>query len=244
MGQGVTKDVGDEPRLYNLQQDVGERTSVSEANPDIVASLRLLADRMRDEIGGDAGKNRRPAGQVVNPQNLYPVQQQPDRGVAKKQAMAGPATMELGQPESGLELSGAKAPQIVGRPFTIGLTVTAEERNSVIVAQGGSTVGYSLFLRDGQLVFAVRNQGRVTSVRMEEFPLSKSQRIVASLKEDGSLRLQVGEANPVTAPGAGLLIRQPQEPFCIGHDGGGQVADYPDVQPFRGELRDLRIDVK
>ena len=244
MGQGVTKDVGDEPRLYNLQQDVGERTSVSEANPDIVASLRLLADGMRDEIGGDAGKNRRPAGQVVNPQNLYPVQQQPDRGVAKKQAMAGPATMELGQPESGLELSGAKAPQIVGRPFTIGLTVTAEERNSVIVAQGGSTVGYSLFLRDGQLVFAVRNQGRVTSVRMEEFPLSKSQRIEASLKEDGSLQLQVGEANPVTAPGAGLLMRQPQEPFCIGHDGGGQVADYPDVQPFRGELRDLRIDVK
>jgi len=244
MGQGVAKDIGDEPRLYNLQQEIGERTSVAEANPEIVAGLRTLAEEMRAEIGGEAAKNRRPAGQVMNPRNLYPVQQELERGAEKKRAMAGPATMELGQPESGQEFAGDKAPQIAGRPFTIGLTVTADEKNSVIVAQGGSTVGYSLFLRDGQLVFAVRNQGRVTSIEANGFQLGKSQRIVASLQADGSLQLQVDQANVVTAPGLGLLMRQPQEPLCFGHDGGGQVADYGEVQPFRGELRDLRIDMK
>ena len=53
-------------RLYDLESDVGERTDVAAAHPEIVARLRALADRAREDLGDgqNPGKNRRPPGKV------------------------------------------------------------------------------------------------------------------------------------------------------------------------------------
>jgi len=64
----------DSPRLYNLDQDIGERTDVAEAHPEIVANLSTLAKKMTAEIGGNRPAARRPAGNVSNPSLLYPAE--------------------------------------------------------------------------------------------------------------------------------------------------------------------------
>jgi len=54
--------------LYDLAADVGETTDVIGKHPEVVARLRALAERMREDLGDSAtkqkGKNRRPLGRV------------------------------------------------------------------------------------------------------------------------------------------------------------------------------------
>ena len=73
MGRGVSDDAkGKEPRLYNLDQEISERTNVAAQNPEIVAKLTALAEKMKTDIGKPDGPASRPAGKVENPQPLYP----------------------------------------------------------------------------------------------------------------------------------------------------------------------------
>jgi arylsulfatase A len=65
------------PRLYNLDTDIGETTDVAEKHPEVVEKLRALAAKMNNEIGGNAPKARRPAGVVADPKPLYPFDEVP-----------------------------------------------------------------------------------------------------------------------------------------------------------------------
>jgi arylsulfatase A len=62
------------PRLYHLEKDIGERTDVADSNPEIVAKLTALAEKMDAEIGGAEPTSRRPAGKVQDPRLLYPTE--------------------------------------------------------------------------------------------------------------------------------------------------------------------------
>ena len=63
---------GPEPRLYNLDQEIGEQTNLAAENPEIVAKLTALADKMKAELGKPNSPASRPAGMVKDPQPLYP----------------------------------------------------------------------------------------------------------------------------------------------------------------------------
>jgi arylsulfatase A-like enzyme len=75
MGQGKATVAAslDEPRLYDLEADLGETTDVAAAHPDVVARLRGLAERMAAELCGPRATSVRPAGAVEQPAFLYPV---------------------------------------------------------------------------------------------------------------------------------------------------------------------------
>lgn len=68
-----------QPRLYNLDQDINERTNLAPDNPEIVARLHSLATNLSNEIGGQHPTSRRPAGYVENPETLYPTTPRPER---------------------------------------------------------------------------------------------------------------------------------------------------------------------
>jgi arylsulfatase A len=64
---------GKDPRLYHLEEDIGERSDVAAKHPEIVARLLALAERMDAEIGGNMPSARRPAGEVAEAKPLYPM---------------------------------------------------------------------------------------------------------------------------------------------------------------------------
>ncbi len=73
MGRPVQPDaMGNAPRLYNLDKEIGEKSDVAKDHPEIVAELTALAEKMDAEIGGQNPAARRPAGKVDNPSVLYP----------------------------------------------------------------------------------------------------------------------------------------------------------------------------
>lgn len=79
MGKAVAEDAKKNPRLYNLDQEIGEQTNLADKHPEIVAKLQALAEKMSAEIGGSSPTCRRPAGEVVDPKTLYPTESTPPR---------------------------------------------------------------------------------------------------------------------------------------------------------------------
>ncbi len=79
MGKAVADDAKNNPRLYNLDKEIGERTNLADKHPDIVAKLQALAGKMSAEIGGNSPVSRRPAGEVMDPKTLYPTEDSPSR---------------------------------------------------------------------------------------------------------------------------------------------------------------------
>ncbi len=72
MGKQALDDSKQNPRLFYLDQEIGEQTNLADNHPEVVARLEKLASKMASEIGGKQPPLRRPAGHVDKPQTLYP----------------------------------------------------------------------------------------------------------------------------------------------------------------------------
>ncbi len=72
--KGKAGNASTNPRLYNLDTEIGEQTNLADRHPEIVARLQTLAAKMNAEIGGTSPTARRPAGVASNPQTLYPTE--------------------------------------------------------------------------------------------------------------------------------------------------------------------------
>jgi arylsulfatase A-like enzyme len=227
------------PRLYNLETDRGEQRNVAAEHPELVRELQVLAEQVVAEIGGNEPQQRRPAGSVKQPRTLYPVEE-PAAG-QRKAATVGPfRALELAEPRIGLSLSGRNAPQIAGRGFRIQLQFQRESESGVLAAQGGTAVGWSVWLSAGQPVFSVRMGETLLEVRGPQTVAGRMTELTAELQADGKLRLTVVGEQGVELAGAGVLQRQPQEDFCVGTDNGQPVARYA-AGEFRGRIQRVRV---
>jgi hypothetical protein len=244
MGKEATGDANTNPRLYNLDAEIGERTNLADKHPDIVAKLTALAEKMSAEIGGDEPKARRPAGEVESPVTMYPTE---DDGRGKKKAepkkggKAKPVSLDALQPGDTLESDAA--PQIAKKPFTITCDVATKQPDGIILAHGGASVGYALHLSGGKLFWVVRLGKEETHAATSFTSDGKPQHIVASLAKDGAMTLKVNDHPPATAKAPGLILGQPKEDFCLGHDNKVQVTTYTAKGKFVGVIAGLRIHV-
>jgi arylsulfatase A-like enzyme len=240
MGKGTASDANLNPRLYNLDQDIGERTNLAAQHPDIVAKLTALAEKMNAEIGGNEPKNRRPAGEVENPVTLYPSSDKPkERRAPKAKAKAKPADLSKLQP--GDTINAENAPQIADTPFTLTCEVSTAQRDAILIAHGGASSGYALHLSGGKLMWAIRH-GKTLTTAQSDYPADKQpHRITASLGQKGQLTLQLDQNKPVTATSPGLIHAQPKEDFCLGHDNKVPVATYSAKGKLEGKIVNVKV---
>lgn len=92
MGQAPVIKATDLPILYNLEQDIGEKTNVAAAHPEIVAKLQTIAQNMQKQIAGPQPSQRRPAGKAAAPRTLYPMKKPNKNPNAKPKAEKGSST--------------------------------------------------------------------------------------------------------------------------------------------------------
>jgi arylsulfatase A len=261
----VEDDAKINPRLYNLDQEIGERSNLAAQHPDIVARLTALAEAMAAEIGGSEPKSRRPPGEVENPVTLYPTSDQPRRnakqgsplvsreepGAPKTPSTYDVSAMLRSAPKAHLAeqdgyyahatLDAAKAPQIARRPFTLSCELSTVQRDAILIAHGGASAGYALHLSGGKLIWAVRH-GKTLTTAQTDYPADKQpHRITASLARDGQISLQLDSSLPITAKSPGLISGQPKEDFCLGHDNKVPVATYTTKGRFEGKLVNIQI---
>lgn len=240
MGKPAATDTSVNPRLYNLDQEIGERTNLAAMHPDIVAKLRALITQMDAEIGGKQPAARRPAGEARDPQTMYPSAPQIERSKKTKKSKA--PSVALDQLKPGDIISADSAPQIEGTAFTLSCDVHTQHPNAIFIAHGGAAVGYALYLKDGHVVFAIRNGsgGNITEITSTQ-TLTGPSHLVASLNADLTMTLTVNGEAAASGKATGLLGRQPQEDFCVGLDNVKPLANYPATDKFEGSIDHIKI---
>ncbi|MBI5834769.1 MAG: sulfatase-like hydrolase/transferase [Armatimonadetes bacterium] len=222
----------EQPRLYNLDKDLGERTDVAADQAEVVTRLRALAVAMAAELGdGKPGPAVRPAGHVDHPRTLYPL----DEGTA-----AGTTAVIEGL-KVGDTLRGEQAPLVKGRALTIACEVATTANDGVIVAHGGMTTGYALYLRNGCAVFAVHQSGNDVVRITSPSAIGAKATLEARLAADGTMTLSVDGRKVATGRVSGALTNQPAEAFCVGFDEQKPVDDYDGQKRFAGIIRNLKV---
>ncbi len=241
--------IGDAPRLYHLDQDIGERTDLAARHPEVVARLQALASKMNAEIGGNAPAARRPAGEVSDPRTLYPSEAPAPRAKeAKRKTAVGKsgrnaaAPTDLASLQPGATLPSSTAPAVANRGFTLACTVETAQRDTILVAHGGLSAGYALYLKGGRVAFLVRHGGGAAFTEIvSPVELQGAAAVTATLAADGAMTLTVSGQPAVTGRAAALIGRQPQEDFCLGHDNAKPVTPAPVREKFQGRLSGLRL---
>ena len=220
-------------RLYNLNEEIGEVTDLASENPEVVARLQKLADAMVLEMKA----NTRPAGLVENPVPLYP-------SVPRAKRKKGPVKpVNWKKLSNGSEMTPDAVPTIAGKGFTITCKVTHEgpaPLDGVILSHGGSAVGYSLYAKDGSVIFAVKHGGNdITRVSTKNE--KKAFQISASLLKTGAITLSIDNQLITTEESPGLLQKHPQENFCVGHDDKKPVDAEAPSGNFNGSISDVEL---
>jgi len=222
-------------QLYHVVDDISERHNVAADHPEVVARLQAAYDAHAAEVAA----NRRPAMTMTRPENPPAPPTRPGAGARKRGK-----PIDWSAVEPGRVFPTNRAPDVTGGPFSVNATVKAGESGGVILAHGGSVVGYSLYLKDGKAVFAVRHPDR--GVARVTAPMKSGEngrtRVTARVLADGTLRIALDGEQAASADGVGRLARHPAEPLCIGLDDRNPVDEESPAGRFRGEILEVRVE--
>ena len=223
------------PRLYNLDEDIGEQHDVAALHPDVVKRLTGYIRAMDADLGAGRynGPGVRPPGRVEKPVGLWLPGQQPPEDTPYH---AGDL-LHVGD-----QIDSEQAPQITGKTLRITCRVKPESKTAVIVAQGGMDVGYSLYLIEGVPTFGVRENKKLFTVAANSVPKDEYA-IAASLQDDGVMTLAIDDQAPIKGKAPQLFARQPKEDMCVGFDNGAPVGKYKKgLDPYQGSITGLKVE--
>lgn len=146
----------------------------------------------------------------------------------------------------GAVLGRAKAPMVAGKAFSVTVAIRPPAGRGVLVAQGGSSAGWSLYLdaKAGRLVFATRHGGRLTEVASDGPLPAGARKITAQLAEDGSVTLRVGEDVVASGKVPGPLSKMPQDGLEVGLDDVGLVGSYEAANAYSGTIERVRVVIE
>ena len=142
---------------------------------------------------------------------------------------------------NGASLDSTKAPYLQKRGFTVQATANVMG-DGVIAAQGGSNHGWSLYVQQGKLCFAITLSGKQTIVNSKT-EIDGDVTVTATLKKPGQLKLSVN-GDPATEHKLdACLSSQPLEPLEVGRDSDGVVGKYEPPYALKGNVEKLIVDI-
>jgi arylsulfatase A-like enzyme len=238
----------DEWELFDLVKDPGERVNVYGSRPYLahqealkaeLARLRKLykVDEYREEL---PAKKPDPAEVKMALAWRYTFadgEKRPGK-LVKAKAEKGELILEgdghaaLGRPKADPS----------GKPLSVGALVWLDGANGVIVAQGGESHGYSLYVEKNEPVFAVRSAGKLAVARSgKKLARGRWHHVLGVLDAGGKMRVYIdGKAEGAQVQG-GLIEESPADGLSIGADTGSWVGEYRSDNPLTGRLKDVRL---
>jgi len=230
----------DKWELYNIDEDFSEANDLAAKNPKKLAAMKKLFDQ-------EAKKN-----------HVFPLD---DRGAARlavpKPPPGGsdPKRTKFTYFEGASRLPENAAPNTKNRSHRITAVIEMPKRggDGVIVAEGGVSAGFSLYVKDGKLVYHYNWFGRERTnlVSKEPLPAGESTVTMEFAYDGGGLGKggeavigingkEVGRARIANTVAGRFGI----DTFGVGSDTGAPVADtYEAPFPFAGKIKRVEIEL-
>lgn len=205
--------------LYNIPQDRSEQHDLSAREPARVKKMAAMWQAYADRA------NVVPWNSWNKPESAKSNRKQRDFKLA---------------PDARLPRN--KSPYLVNRPFRVTCAIK-ESGDGVVVAQGGSAHGWSLFIESGHPVFAIGNGGKRDTLRAE-IPISAPVTLSAELAADHTLTLRAGDQIIATKTVPSFLTEHPVDGLDVGCDTNGSVGGYPVPNRFKGVLEGVHIQIE
>lgn len=143
----------------------------------------------------------------------------------------------------GDELDQASSPRIARRSFHIEAAVESREGDGVLVSQGGSRVGYSLYVNDGRPVFAMRNHGVLQLVNGPAILPKSPFKVAVAIAKSGTVTLTVNGTDSVSAEHE-VMYDMPTEGLQVGKDLKAPVGVYQSPNEFHGKIDAVHIHLE
>jgi arylsulfatase len=222
----VAKNPGGKWELYDTETDRTEMHDLAEKNPEMRQQLVAKWEAWAKADG-------------VLPWPWKPAYGQPAARDDDAQLAAAEFHFVLRQGDS---LTGKEAPRIAHRALTIHVEITEAIGDGVLMAQGGPAEGFSLYIKNGTLTFALRHDNALEEIHADQPLPAAPVSIDATLAKDGAMELKAG--GQVIATGHSRpLDRQPRDGLQVGRDDGGAVGEYAAPFTFKGRLGEVFLDL-
>jgi arylsulfatase A-like enzyme len=217
----------DEWELYNTNEDFSESTNVADQYPEKLAELVELFDQ-------EAWKY-----------NVYPLHDDMIMRLSRQQdRLFGDQTEFTYYYPGAVRIAEKASPPVKGRSHTIETTIDLRgDEQGVIVAVGGFTGGYTLFIKDGRLHYEYNfldgEFWTLTSPRLPTGPTTLGFKFThtGNFAGFGELFVNGEKVDEVDMPRTHISTFSLSEPFDVGRDNGTPVSlHYADAFPFTGEL--------
>jgi arylsulfatase len=246
----VAKGPGGKWELYDMERDRTETQDLSSSQPskveELTAKWEAWAKRAhvipwiwKPQYGAKTDPNAQPgAGAGAGAE----ADEKPVKKKGKSAAKGSSQThFELKQ---GDELTGENVPATGGRAFHVSAEIETMAKDGVVVAQGGTTEGFTLYAKDGNVTFALRRGGKLTSIVTKEALALKPTKIEADLAADGAMTLTLDGQTAASGKAPGLLNRTPTDGLQVGSDQNAAVGPYEAPFPFGGKIGKVVLELK
>ena len=202
--------------LYNVVTDRAEMHNLAAEEPTRVRVLSAMWEKYAERAN-------------VLPLTPYYKNRNQNKGFSKKKKfnLAGDA-----------DLPQNKSPMVNGKAFSITVNIAEPGSKGVLVAQGGDAAGYSLYLKDGKLNFAVRRGGKLT-LATGDFPTG-TKKVTIELAADGLVTAKSKSAELFSGE-VGLLNTMPIDGLQVGKDLAGNAGDYEGDFEFDGTIERVQV---
>ncbi|MEC9091418.1 MAG: sulfatase/phosphatase domain-containing protein, partial [Planctomycetota bacterium] len=140
--------------------------------------------------------------------------------------------------KTGVDLPKSQAPNVKNRAFKITGKIEVQSPNGVIIAQGGTAHGYSLYLKEKKLHFAVRRNNELEVLAsIQDLPANSQ--IELAFAKNGRVRVKVNDSLMIDGKVKGSMIEMPIDGLQVGQDANGNVGDYtaPYALKMSGDLK-------
>ena len=127
------------------------------------------------------------------------------------------------------------------KPITLGGFINPTAADGVIAAQGGQAMGYTMRLKDGNLLFSVRSEGQLFTAVGPAIELNEWTHVIAVLDRNAKLAFIVNGKKIKTDVKAAFISSAPADGFTLGIDGGSLVEDYGAINGLQGKMADFRL---
>ncbi|MBN2449242.1 MAG: PQQ-binding-like beta-propeller repeat protein [Lentisphaeria bacterium] len=127
------------------------------------------------------------------------------------------------------------------KALTVEAWIRAEEGDGVVLAHGGHSQGYALFLDRGRPKFAVRSGGTLGTVSAGGSVVGGWRHVAGVLTAVPELEVYVDGRLAGKAPAPGFVGANPVEGVDIGSDSQTAVGEYGGSTGFQGAMDDVRL---